>query len=153
HEAVASFEQALGALAKLSETQMTLEQAVDIRVWLRNALWPISQQRRGLHHLHDARPFAERLGDRRRLGRLWGQTAGAQYIMGDYGGALDAGHRALQIGIELDDFRTRIDAGQFLGTTYHALGDYGRSRELLTANVTALTEEWLRRWFGVFHAL
>src|SRR5262249_27685901 len=28
HEAVASFEQALGALAKLSETQMTLEQAV-----------------------------------------------------------------------------------------------------------------------------
>jgi tetratricopeptide (TPR) repeat protein len=153
HEAVVSFEQALGALARLPQSQTTLEQAVDIRFELRYAPWPLDQHRRGLDHMRDARPFAEQLGDPERLARLWAQTASAQYLVGDYRGALEAGHRALELAMKLEDFRIRVDAGHFLGATYHALGHYGRSREFLTANVTALTGEWLRRRFGVFYAV
>jgi tetratricopeptide (TPR) repeat protein len=153
HEAVASFEQALDALTKLPLTQKTLEQAVDIRFELRYALWPLGQHRRGLDHMRDAQPIAAQLGDQRRLARLWAQTASAQYLVGDYRGALEAGHRALELAIELGDLRIRVDAGHFLGATYHSLGDYGRSRQLLAANVTALTGEWLRRRFGAFYAV
>ena len=39
-EAVGYFEQALGALAHLPETRDTREQAIDLRLALRTALWP-----------------------------------------------------------------------------------------------------------------
>jgi tetratricopeptide (TPR) repeat protein len=152
-EAVASFQQALSALARLPETQQTLEQAVDIRFELRNALWPLGQLRRGLDHLHEAQPLAERLGDRRRLARLWAHTSSAHWLIGDHRRALDAGRRALEIATDLDDFRIQVDARHFLGTTLHSLGDYDRSKEFLTGNMIALTGEWLARRFGLFYAV
>jgi predicted ATPase len=45
-EAVAAFEQALEVLQHLPESRATLEQAIDVRVALGNALWPLGDYQR-----------------------------------------------------------------------------------------------------------
>src|SRR5262249_55172599 len=54
HEAVTSFEQALAALAHLPERRDTIEQAIDLRCDLRNALLPLGDQARILDQLQAA---------------------------------------------------------------------------------------------------
>jgi len=60
-EAVAYFEQALAALAQLPERRDTLEQAIDLRYDLRNALLPLAENAQILDHLRAAESLAERL--------------------------------------------------------------------------------------------
>jgi hypothetical protein len=70
-EAVGSFEQALSALAHLPETHTTREQAIDLRLALRNALQPsgdTQSRQRILVLLREAEALAEALADSRRLG-------------------------------------------------------------------------------------
>ena len=67
---MAYFEQALAALAHLPERRDTLEQAIDLRFDLRNALLPLDEQARIFDHLRAAEALAERLGDPQRLGRI-----------------------------------------------------------------------------------
>ena len=57
-EAVAYFEQALAALAQLPERRDTLEQAIDLRFDLHNALLPLDEQARLLDHLYAAETLA-----------------------------------------------------------------------------------------------
>jgi class 3 adenylate cyclase len=70
-EAVAFFEQALVALQHLSESRDRLEQAIDLRFDLRNALQQLGDHRPILEHLRQAETFAQALGDQRRLGRVF----------------------------------------------------------------------------------
>jgi len=70
HEAVAYFEQALTALAHLPERRDTLEQAIDLRLNLRQALLPLGEHERMLDHVRTAEALAERLGDDQRLGQI-----------------------------------------------------------------------------------
>ena len=58
HEAVECFEQALAALAQLPEHRDTLEQAIDLRFDLRNALQPLNEHARILDHLYAAEALA-----------------------------------------------------------------------------------------------
>src|SRR5262249_38175433 len=67
-EAVALFEQSLRALEHVPETRETIEQAIDIRFDIRNALQPLGDLSRILGYLKRAEVLAERLGDERRLG-------------------------------------------------------------------------------------
>jgi hypothetical protein len=69
-------EQALQALAHLPETRTRLEQAVDLRLLLRNSLQPVGELRRVLDYLSEAEAALEKLGDQRRQSWLW-STAGS----------------------------------------------------------------------------
>ena len=61
-EAVACFEQALVALRRLPERRDTLEQAIDLRFDLRNALLPLGDQAPIFDHLREAETLAQVLG-------------------------------------------------------------------------------------------
>ena len=63
-EVVVCLEQALVALAHLSESRATLEQAIDLRFDLRNALLPLGDHTRIFEHLHEAETLAQVLNDR-----------------------------------------------------------------------------------------
>ena len=67
-EALAYFEQALTALTHLPETRETLEQAIDLRFDLRNALFPLAEFGRIEGYLREAEALARTLDDQRRLG-------------------------------------------------------------------------------------
>lgn len=137
-EAVACFEQALVALGKLEPTRETLEQGIDIRFGLRNALWALGELRRGLQYLLDAEPLAESLGDQRRLARLAAHRGSNHLVLGDNEDALQFCKHALFIATTLDDFTLKVDANQFLGVLYYTLGDYRGSIQVLEPNIDAL---------------
>jgi class 3 adenylate cyclase/tetratricopeptide (TPR) repeat protein len=94
-EAVTCFEQALAALAQLPERRDTLEQAIDLRFDLRNALQPLGEHTQIFDCLHAAEPLAERLGDPQRLGRLACYLCFYFSVMGEHDRAIAAGQRAL----------------------------------------------------------
>ena len=64
-EAVGYFEQALSALAHLPETRATREQAIDLRLALRSALFPSGDSERIVTYLHEAETLAAALNDPR----------------------------------------------------------------------------------------
>jgi hypothetical protein len=54
HEAAACFEQALGALKRLPEIRVTMEQAIDLHCDLRNVLTPLGEYQQTFDFLREA---------------------------------------------------------------------------------------------------
>ena len=75
-EAAAAFDQALVAVERSPDRADRLEQAIDLRFALRNALAPQAEYERIRIRLEEAQPLAEALGDPARLGRLYNYMAG-----------------------------------------------------------------------------
>jgi tetratricopeptide (TPR) repeat protein len=148
-EAVGCFEQALLALQHLPEHQDTWEQAIDLRFNLRNALLPLGAHRQIFDHLHAAQTLAEALHDERRLGRACAYLAEYFRMTGDSAHAAESGERALALATALGDFALEVMATFFVGTAYHALGDYRRAVDCFRRNVASLTGELIRERFGM----
>ena len=146
-EAVTSFEQALVALKHRPETHDTIEQAIDIRLELRNALLPLGENERLGKYLREAKALAEPLEDQRRLGRVSALLASAFIWAGDHEGAVESGRRALDIAIALDDFALQVATRLFLGFGYHSLGEYRRAAECFQWINTSVTGELMTERF------
>lgn len=154
-EAVAWFEHALVALRHLPERPQTLEQAIDLRFSLRNALLQLGEQGRILDHLREAERLAETLGDRRRLGRVGASMAHYFWLTGEHDHAVEAGRRALAVATALGDFALEVTTNYYLGLAYHSLGDYRRGAEILRRNVESLASDMQHESFGTagFHSV
>jgi class 3 adenylate cyclase/tetratricopeptide (TPR) repeat protein len=148
-EAVGCFEQALVALQHLPEHQDICEQAIDLRFSLRNALLPLGEHDRTFDHLRAAETLAATLNDQPRLGRACAYQAEYFRMTGNSARAVESGERALALAIALGDFALEVMATFFLGTAYHALGDYRRAVDCFRRNVTSLTGELIRERFGM----
>ncbi len=136
-EAVASFEQALQALAHLSEHSGTRVLALDLRLALGGALFQLGEYGRWLALLGEAEDLARALDDRARLGRVLAGMARVLRVTGDHDGAMAAGRQALELATELGDSALQLLASLHLGQVYQTIGDFGRAAELLRRNVEA----------------
>jgi tetratricopeptide (TPR) repeat protein len=148
-EAVAYFEQALGALAHLPESHEVREQAIDLRFDLRIALVPFGNWAQIFAYLREAEQLAEAVGDQRRLGRTLSYLTAGFWEMGDETQALETGQQVLALANALGDFDLQIMAHNFLGRVHNALGNYHQAGELLRRNVTLLQGELSRERFGM----
>jgi tetratricopeptide (TPR) repeat protein len=142
------FEQALGVLGTLPETQSTLEQAFEIRVELRRALNLLGEVRLGLKRLHEAEVLAERLNDDHRRGLVCGLMANVHSLLGEFDEARAAGSRALEIANALGDLELRILSTSFLAQAHYYRGEYKRAVEFASENLAALPVEWIHKTFG-----
>jgi class 3 adenylate cyclase/tetratricopeptide (TPR) repeat protein len=140
-EAVAYLEQGLTALTHLPETRETLEEAIDVRVDLRNSLVALGELQRMVDSLREAETLATTLGDQRRLGRVATFMANCLWHLADHEGAVEAGRRALAIAAGLADGPLRAEASYRLGQAYHPLGEYGQAIEFLRASLEDLPGE------------
>src|SRR5262249_28193891 len=102
-EARAYIEQALQALPHLPECRETLEQAIDLRLDLRQAFFALAALRSMFAPLHEAEVLAEALGDQRRLGYVSAALSHYFWAVGDQERALVAGQRALACAETLGD--------------------------------------------------
>ena len=118
-EAVACFEQALTALAHLPEHRDTLEQAIDLRFDLRNALLPLGEETRIFDHMRAAEALAERLGDPQRLGQITSYLCIHFSAMGEYDHAVAAGQRTLALATSSGAFDVQVAAQTTLGQVYY----------------------------------
>jgi tetratricopeptide (TPR) repeat protein len=136
-EAVASFEQALQALAHLPEPGDTRVLALDIRLALGGALHSLGEYGRHRALLGEAEALARALDDRARLGRVLAGMAWVLRITGDPDGALAAGRQALELATALGDSALQLQASYLLGMVYQTIGDFGQAAKLLRRNVEA----------------
>jgi tetratricopeptide (TPR) repeat protein len=136
-EAVASFEQALQALAHLPEPGDTRVLAIDLRLALGEALIPLGEYGRCLALLGEAKALARGLDDRARLGRVLSWMAFVLFQMGDHDGAMAASQQVLELAAVLGESTLLMQGSHRLGQAYQAIGDFGRAAELLRHNVEA----------------
>jgi tetratricopeptide (TPR) repeat protein len=148
-QAAAHFEQALTALQHLPESRATLEQAVDLRLDLRSALYPQGEFGRIVERLREAEAIAAALDDQGRLARLAAYLASSLNTMGSHALAVAPAQRALAIGVAQQDLGARVLGNHFLGLAYHALGSYGLAVECLRRNVGLLRDDLLGERFGM----
>jgi DNA-binding NtrC family response regulator/tetratricopeptide (TPR) repeat protein len=140
-ETVASFEQALQALAHLPEHGDTGVLAIEIHLALEGALTQLGEHGRWLALLGEAEALARMLDDRARLGRVLAQMANVLRMTGDYDSAMAAGRQALDLAAELGESALQVRASHRLGQAYCDIGDFGRAAELLRRNVEAADGE------------
>jgi class 3 adenylate cyclase/tetratricopeptide (TPR) repeat protein len=148
-EAVAWFEQALGALAHLPEERGTIEHGIDIRIDLRNALLPLGELPRILERLKEADQLAQGLGDQRRSSRIASRLAHTLLMNGDPQSAVESAHYALEMARALADPTLAVSARVYLGYGYYGLGDYRRGIDWLRQNLEALGEYPDGERFGI----
>ena len=147
-DARAWFEQALGALETLPESQSTLEQAFEIRLELRPVLTLLGEVRPALERLHEAGALAERLNDDRKRARVCALMTNVHYLLGELDEARASGTRALAIAQRLGNLELRIVATTYLEQVHYFRGEYERVVELATDNLAALPVDWVYEHFG-----
>src|SRR5262249_8563780 len=148
-EAVACFEQALVALRRLPESRDTIEQAIDLRLCMRNALLALSGLRAVFRALREAETLAKAIDDHRRLGRVSLYMTEYFRMEGDYDRAVASGQHALALAESVSDFNTQVVANIYLGIAYYSLGDYRRAIEVLRKIVTSVAGDLTREHFGM----
>jgi predicted ATPase/class 3 adenylate cyclase len=147
-EAWGSFEQALSALAHLPETRDTREQAIDLRLALRTALYPSGDSGRILAALREAEALAAALNDHHRLGRVSVRLANHFRHRGAHDHAIVAGQRALALATSIGEVVLQALANQCLGAAYQAQGDYRRAIDYFRQTVVSLEGVRHHQWFG-----
>ena len=147
-EAVGYLEQALHTLPYLPETRDTREQAIDLRLALRSALFPSRDLGRILGCLHEAEALAVILDDQRRLGQVSVFLSVHFYQQGAHDQAIAAGRRAFAFATAAGDIVLQALANQYLGFAYWAQGDYRQAIDCLMQTVVSLDGERRRERFG-----
>jgi tetratricopeptide (TPR) repeat protein len=146
---VGCFEQALSALPHLPETRDTREQAIDLRLALRTALFPLGDlSRRILTYLREAEALADTLADPRRLGQVSTSLSMHFYLRGAYDQAITAAQRARALVTAGEDVVLQELANHHLGIAYRAQGDYRRAIDCFGQNVASLDGARRRERFG-----
>jgi tetratricopeptide (TPR) repeat protein len=135
-------------LEHLPESRAKLEQAFDLRLELRNALWPLGEFRRILETLREADALAERLDDPRRLGWVSVYLCSSFYGAAQHDAAVAAGERALAFGLATGDSQLQALANSHLGQALVARTDYELGIEYLRKVVASLEGEQRFEFFG-----
>ena len=148
-EAVGAFEQALRALQHLPEGRDTIEQAIDLRLDMRNALLALGDLAMMFDYLREAERLAKAIDDHRRLGRVSLYMTEYFRMEGDVDRAIESGQKALTLAEGLSDFGTQIVANLYLGIIYYTLGDQHRAMEVLRKAVTSLEGDLTHEHFGM----
>jgi tetratricopeptide (TPR) repeat protein len=147
-EALACFEQALVAVEHLPESQERREQAVDLRLDMRNALIALGALGAMFDHLCEAERLAVSLDDHRRLGWVSAYLSNYFCVTGDPDRAVETGQRSLAIAMASEDFALEVMATFFLGVLHLSLGDYRQAARYYRKNVETLTGAWLHERCG-----
>jgi class 3 adenylate cyclase/tetratricopeptide (TPR) repeat protein len=146
-EALAWFEQALGALAELPESRSTLEQGFDIRLEMRPVLSQLAEQRRAYERVLEAQALAERLDDDHRRGLVYAFMTSHQASNAP-SEALVVGGRALGIAERQGDLGLRIVTTNYLEQAHFWRGDYEKVVALATENLATLPPDRVGDFFG-----
>ena len=134
-EAVECFTQALTALSHLPQTRAHLEEAIDLRLDLRNTLWPLGEIDRVGKMLSEAGDLAQALHDPRRQGLVASARCHYFWVMSRHAEAVSAGDEALALARATGDRALESDAMLYMGIVHGAMGNYGRAVELLRATL------------------
>jgi tetratricopeptide (TPR) repeat protein len=125
-----------------------LEQAIDLRFDLRNALYPLGQLEAVFTHLRDAERLAKVLEDQRRLGWVSAYMSHYLWWRGQAQQAREYAESAGAIADQLGDFPLQLAAKLYLGFAWHTLGECRQAATVLRHVVGSLRGDLGRERFG-----
>jgi class 3 adenylate cyclase/tetratricopeptide (TPR) repeat protein len=138
-EAREFFRTGLRALEHLPQSRANLQQAVDLRLELRNPLYFLSEFDELHRCLREAESIAQRISDDRRLGRVINFLNSYYGIMGEHHRSIEFGTRSLQI--NRDDVELNTVTHYYMGLAYHHVGQYDQSIASLRRALSVIQEE------------
>jgi transcriptional regulator with AAA-type ATPase domain/tetratricopeptide (TPR) repeat protein len=136
-QAVDRFSRALTALSHLPPSRGRQEEAIDVRLDLRSALWPLGELDSMGKVLSEAHDLAEQLGDARRIGHVAVTRCHYFFLVSRHHEAAAAGEAALVVARKIGHRVLERDAMLYGGLVQGALGNYRRAVERLTALLEA----------------
>jgi tetratricopeptide (TPR) repeat protein len=149
-EAVTYFEQALAALHPLPDTRQKIEHAIDLRLDLRQSLFPLNELATVWMYLQEAEGLARTLDDPRRLGWV------SAYMSGHHihtGGHVTEVRRLAQrveaIAEGLGDVPLQIAAQYYLTAAPYLSGDYRGTEHVCRKLMQSLHGQQTRERFGL----
>jgi len=149
-EAVTCFEQALAALHPLPDTRQKIERAIDLRLDLRQSLFPLGELATGLGYLREAEGLARRLDDSRRLGWVSAYMSGHHVHTGDRVTEVRTlAQRVEAIAERLGDVPLQIAAQYYLAAAVHLSGDYRATEHVCRKLMQSLHGQRTHERFGL----
>jgi tetratricopeptide (TPR) repeat protein len=149
-EALSCFADALTALTHLPGTRQTVEEAIDLRFDLRNALLPLAEWEKIEGYLREAEALARSSNDQRRLGSVLGYMSGLHLNTGGRADDVRAFAEQVEgIGASLGDVALQV-AGRYYHVWLGALsGDYRGTERLCRTLIDSLEGDLSRERFGL----
>ena len=130
-EAVTCFEQALAALHPLPDTRQKIERAIDLRLDLRQSLFPLNELATVWRYLQEAEGLARTLDDPRRLGWVSAYMSGHHLHTGGHVTEVRTFAQTVEaIAERLGDVPLQIAAQYYLAAASHLSGDYRADRTM-----------------------
>jgi len=149
-ETVTFFEQALTALHPLPDTREKIERAIDLRLDLRQALFPLNELATVRQYLEEAEGLARTLDDSRRLGWVSAYMSGHHLHTGGHVSEVRAfAHTVEAIAERLDDAALRIAAQYYVAHASHLAGDSRRAEDVCRSLMRSLRGQPTRERFGL----
>jgi tetratricopeptide (TPR) repeat protein len=148
-EAVSHLEGALVALGHRPESRETLELAVDLRLDLQNALYPLGELARIVARLREAEALARTLGDERRLAQVSVHMCHTLVLDGRPTEALSFGQSARALAESLGDRPLQVMGSLYLGEAHVVAGDHRRAEDRLLDVLRLLEGDLSREWLGM----
>ncbi|MGI9384885.1 MAG: ATP-binding protein, partial [Methyloligellaceae bacterium] len=148
-EAAAQLEQALIVASHLPETEETLQQTIDLRFELRNALWALGRFEAILKHLGDAERLADQLDDARRAGWISVFESASLWQLGRSKKAVQTAENALTVSKKAGDLSLEVAANFYLGCAYVTSGDCPRAEALFETVAKLLVGDLSRERCGL----
>ena len=148
-EAVATFERALAALARLDDRREVLDRAIEVRLDLQSTLIPSGDLPRILASLREAEALGQRVGDPRRTGQVAAAMSFFFWWTGEPARSAEFGHRAWEVAQKVDDLELQVVTNLRLVQAYFAMGEYRRVAEVGRWNLDTLTGALGRQMFGL----
>jgi class 3 adenylate cyclase/tetratricopeptide (TPR) repeat protein len=148
--AVTCFEQALAALRPLPDTPQNIERAIDLRLDLRQSLFPLGELARVLGYLQEAEGLARTLDDPRRLGWVSAYMCGHHVHTGGHATEVRTlAQRVEAIAERLGDVPLRIAAQYYLAAASHLSGDHRGTEHVCRKLMELLHDQRTRERFGL----
>jgi predicted ATPase/class 3 adenylate cyclase len=152
-EAVTCFEQALAALHPLPDTRQKVERAIDLRLDLRQSLFPLGELATGWRYLQEAEGLASTLDDPRRLGWVSAYVSGHHVHTGDHVTEVRTlAQRVEAIAERLGDVPLQIAAQYYLAAASHLSGDYREAEHICRRLMQSLHGQPTHERFGLVTA-
>jgi class 3 adenylate cyclase/tetratricopeptide (TPR) repeat protein len=155
-EAVTRFEQALAAPNPLPDTRQKIERAIDLRLELRQSLFPLNELATALAYLREAEGLARTLDDPRRLGWLSAYMCGHHVHTGGHVTEIRTLAQSVDaIAERFGDLPLQIAAQYYLAAGSHLSGDYRRTEDVFRKLMHLLDDQRSRQRFrlAVFPAV
>ncbi len=149
-EAVTCFEQALAALHPLPDTRQKIERAIDLRLDLRQSLFPLNELATVWRYLQEAEGLARTLDDSRRLGWVSAYMSGHHLHTGGHVTEVRTFAQTVEaIAERLDDVPLQIAAQYYLAAASHLSGDYRGTEDVCRKLMQSLHDHRTRERFGL----